>query len=251
MSAAPFLCHIDDMTRFLLIHGGWQGGWCWENVSAELRRRGHEAYAPTLPGSGPNDPDRRYRGMAELARHAVGALPDGASDVVAVGHSGGGPVAQAIYELIPDRLRQIVFIDAFVLQDGRSVIDDVPAAMIDQFTSAAAATPDRTIPISEELWVDGLCGSVNEEAARRWFSRTVPLPVGWLEERVSLPTFATSGVPTAYIFLDDDVAVFDREMFERQAARLIDPAVINCPGSHEAMLTHPASLTDALLTVAG
>jgi pimeloyl-ACP methyl ester carboxylesterase len=241
----------ENPMRFLLIHGGWQGGWCWDAVTAELRRRGHEAYAPTLPGCGPDDQDRRHRGMAELARHAAGEIPDGAGDVVVVGHSGGGPVAQAVYEQIPARVRQVVFVDAFVLFDGGSIFDDVPVPMVEQFTAAAAATPDLTLPMPQDLWVRGLCGGADEEAARRWLARTVPLPIGWLEERVSLPAFAASGVPTAYVFLADDVGLFGHEMFERQASRLVGPVVTTCPGSHEAMLTHPVALAGALLAVAG
>jgi pimeloyl-ACP methyl ester carboxylesterase len=236
---------------FLLIHGGWQGGWCWDGLAAELRRRGHEAYAPTLPGCGAGDRDRSHRGMAELARYAAGEIPNGASGVVVVGHSGGGPVAQAVYEQIPDRVRQVVFVDAFVLSDGASIFDDVPVPMVEQFTMAAAATPDLTLPMPEDVWVRGLCGGADEEAARGWLSRTVPLPIGWLEERVSLPTFAASSVPTAYVFLADDVSLFGREIFEQQASRLARPVVATCPGSHEAMLTHPVALADALLAVAG
>jgi pimeloyl-ACP methyl ester carboxylesterase len=237
--------------RFLLIHGGWQGGWCWDAVAAELRRRGHEAHAPTLPGCAPDEPDRTYRGMAEFARHAAAELvAANAEDVVVVGHSGGGPVAQAVCEQIPERVRQVVFIDAFVLEDGASIFDEVPALMVEQFTAVAAASPDRTIPMPEDLWVHGLCGDAAEADARRWLARTVALPIGWLAERVSLPTFATSGIPASYIFLADDNGVFDRAMFERQAGRLRRPRMATCPGSHEAMLTQPVALADALLEVA-
>jgi pimeloyl-ACP methyl ester carboxylesterase len=237
--------------HFLLIHGGWQGGWCWDAVAAELRRRGHEAYAPTLPGCAADELDRTYRGIPELARHAAGELvAHNAGDVVVVGHSGGGPVAQAVFERVPDRVRQVTFVDAFVLADGTSIFDDVPTAMIEQFTAVAAATPDRMIPMPEDIWVHGLCGDAAEADARRWLARTVALPIGWLEERVSLPTFATSGLPTAYIFLASDSGVFDRAMFERQAARLHQPRVTTCPGSHEAMLTQPVALAGALLEVA-
>ena len=213
--------------RFLLIHGGWQGGWCWDSVVAELGRRGHEAYAPTLPGFGPDETDRTYRGMRELARHAAGELVTrDVEDVVVVGHSGGGPIAQAVVEQGPARVRQVVFVDAFVLTDGMSIFDDIPAPMVDQFTAVAA-----------------------EADARRWLPWTVALPISWLEERVRLATFATSGVSTGYVFLADDKGLFDRAMFERQAARLDRLRVATCRGGHEAMLTQPVALTDALLEI--
>jgi pimeloyl-ACP methyl ester carboxylesterase len=237
--------------RFLLIHGGWQGGWCWDSVVAELGRRGHEAYAPTLPGFGPAETDRTYRGMRDLARHAAGELVTrDVEDVVVVGHSGGGPIAQAVFEQVPDRVRQVVFVDAFVLTDGMNIFDDIPDPMVDQFTAVAAATADRTIPLSDDIWVHVLCGDAAEADARRWLPWTVALPIGWLEERIRLATFATSGVSTGYVFLADDKGLFDQAMFERQAARLDHPRVATCRGGHEAMLTQPVALTDALLEIA-
>jgi pimeloyl-ACP methyl ester carboxylesterase len=236
--------------RFLLIHGGWQGSWCWDGMVAELGRRGHEAYAPTLPGCDPDDSDRTYRGMRALARHAAAEIVAlDADEVVVVGHSGGGPIAQTVFEEIPDRVRQVIFVDAFVLADGMSIFDEVPAAMVEQFTAVAAGTPDRVLPMSEDIWINGLCTDATDADARRWLSLTVPLPIAWLEERLSLPTFASSGVPTGYIFLDNDTAVFDRALFQRQAARLECPRIATCPGSHEAILTQPLALTDALLDV--
>ena len=38
------------MTAFMLVHGGWHGGWCWKDLVAQLEVRGHEAYAPSPTG---------------------------------------------------------------------------------------------------------------------------------------------------------------------------------------------------------
>ena len=40
------------MTTFVLVHGGWHGGWCWKRVAARLRQAGHEVFTPTLTGLG-------------------------------------------------------------------------------------------------------------------------------------------------------------------------------------------------------
>jgi hypothetical protein len=41
--------------HFVLIHGAWHGGWCWEGVVRELVKAGHTAEAPTMPGHNPDD----------------------------------------------------------------------------------------------------------------------------------------------------------------------------------------------------
>jgi len=38
------------MATFVLVHGAWHGGWCWQKVIPFLEAAGHEVYAPTLTG---------------------------------------------------------------------------------------------------------------------------------------------------------------------------------------------------------
>ncbi|MFD1490412.1 alpha/beta fold hydrolase [Ancylobacter vacuolatus] len=40
------------MTTFVLIHGAWHGGWCWDRVAPLLEVAGHRVAAPTLSGLG-------------------------------------------------------------------------------------------------------------------------------------------------------------------------------------------------------
>ena len=41
--------------HFVLIHGAWHGGWCWDGVIQALGKGGHTAVAPTMPGHGPDE----------------------------------------------------------------------------------------------------------------------------------------------------------------------------------------------------
>jgi len=60
--------------RFLLVHGGWQGGWCWDQVAVRLRAAGHEVLAPTLAGLGPDAADRFDISATEMARRLADDL---------------------------------------------------------------------------------------------------------------------------------------------------------------------------------
>ena len=235
--------------RFLLIHGGWQGGWCWDGVKAVLEDRGHEVYAPTLAGFGSDDVDRSgitlddmtLPVIAELARRDL-------RDVVAVGHSGGGPVIQLLREADPARFARLVFVDAWVLNNGERIYDVLPAELSATLRAAAAASPDRSVPLPPEMWCAGLMNDVDEDEALRWYARVTPSPEISMSTPFQLPTFATSGVPASYIYLDADVTV-PREKYEANAARLTNPKMTTSPGAHEAMLSRPRELAEAILRV--
>jgi pimeloyl-ACP methyl ester carboxylesterase len=235
--------------QFLLIHGGWQGGWCWDGVKAALEAEGHEVCAPTLPGFGDDEADRSRITLEDMTTSVTVELARrGLRDVVAVGHSGGGPMIQLLWEADPARFARLVFVDAWVLEDGERIYDVLPAELVASLQAAAAATPDRSVPLPPELWCSGLMNDVAEEEALRWYARVTPSPEVSMSEPLRLPTFATSDVATSYVFLDADVTV-PRETYEANAERLKDPRVTNSPGAHEAMLSRPRELAEAILRV--
>jgi hypothetical protein len=135
-----------------------------------------------------------------------------------------------------------------VLADGESIFDALPDELTESLKAVAANRPDRCIPMTPDFWSGGLMNDVSVEEADRWLDRLVPSPEVWLSEPARLPTFATADVPTSYVFLEDDRAV-PREVWEANAARLRDPRTTTSPGAHEAMLTRPRELAEALLRV--
>src|SRR5579859_6610796 len=113
------------MAIFVLVHGGFHGGWCYARVAAELRAEGHDVYTPTLSGLGER---------AHLANHLIN-LSTHIQDIVAVidtndlqdvilcGHSYGGVVITGVAGLIGERIRTLFYLDAAVPEDGQSLFD--------------------------------------------------------------------------------------------------------------------------------
>jgi pimeloyl-ACP methyl ester carboxylesterase len=120
--------------KFVLVPGGWQGGWVFDSVAAELRQAGHEVEAVTLSGlelDGPADPDRppnldtHIDQVAELVaavlpKARAGRQPDSYERVVLCGHSYAGLVIAGVADRLGDRLARLVYIDAYVPADGDS-----------------------------------------------------------------------------------------------------------------------------------
>jgi pimeloyl-ACP methyl ester carboxylesterase len=90
------------MATFVLVHGGWQGGWSWRRVVPHLRASGHAVYTPTLTGLG----ERAHllgcvEGLDTHVNDVLGVIEyEDLEDVVLVGHSYGGVVTTAVAEVV-------------------------------------------------------------------------------------------------------------------------------------------------------
>ncbi|MGW2964747.1 alpha/beta fold hydrolase [Streptomyces sp. NPDC001220] len=109
--------------KFVMVPGGWQGGWAFDEVAAELHRDGHQVEAVTLAGlepDGPADVDRPPNLDTHIDQVA-GLIEGGGEGPLALcGHSYGGMVIAGVADRLVDRLDQLVFIDAYVPEDGDS-----------------------------------------------------------------------------------------------------------------------------------
>src|SRR5688572_12471656 len=113
----------EEMATFVLVHGGWDGGWAWRSVAKDLQAAGHEVFTPTLTGSG----ERVHLASPEIGldthiQDIVNVLRfENLSDVLLVGHSYGGMVITGVAEQMPERIDQLIYLDAFAPRDGESL----------------------------------------------------------------------------------------------------------------------------------
>lgn len=113
------------MTTFLLAHGAWNGGWAWHRVRALMLEAGHAFWTPTYTGLG----ERAHLAHREidLDTHIADLMgvieAEELRDIVLVGHSYGGMVATGVADRARDRVRRLIYIDAFAPRDGQSVND--------------------------------------------------------------------------------------------------------------------------------
>jgi pimeloyl-ACP methyl ester carboxylesterase len=116
------------MATFVLVHGAWLGGWCYQRVARVLRRAGHDVYTPTLTGLG--ERAHLMNPSISLDTHINDVLGlirwEMLSDIVLCVHSYGGTVISGVTEKALGTIRSLVFIDAFVPEDGQSHMDLFP-----------------------------------------------------------------------------------------------------------------------------
>lgn len=110
---------------FVLVHGAWHGAWCWRHVLPLLRQAGFESHAVTLTGLG----DRAHLAHADInldthIQDVIGLIEtEELHDVVLVGHSYAGMVITGVADRIGDRIKRLVYFDAFVPSNGKSLLD--------------------------------------------------------------------------------------------------------------------------------
>lgn len=159
------------MTNFVLVHGAWHGGWCWRDVARTLRAAGHEVFTPTLTGLG--DRIHLQNSHTDLSLHVQDIVNtieyENLRNVVLCGHSYGGMVITGVADRIPERLDALVYLDAFVPEDGDSVFSLMPAERVQHFRDEAKTHGDDWLipPVTAEFfgvtdpdkrkWVDDMC----------------------------------------------------------------------------------------------
>src|SRR5262245_10957634 len=232
-------------TTFVLVHGAWHGGWAWQRVADRLRARGHIVFAPTLTGLG-EGAHLLHPGI-DASLHIADVLNvvkcERLDDFVLVGPSYGGSVISGVAEAMPDAIRSIVFLDAFIPDNGDATIDLVQPA-VQEVIRAALARGETTVPVR-----DAAAFNVNEKD-RAWVdSLATPQPMGTMTEKLTL-TGARERIPKkTYI----RASGYPNVSFDKAYARVkADPTwrTYEVPCGHDVMIDAPDKLTEILLEVA-
>ena len=136
------------MATFVLIPGGWHGGWYFQGFAEALRVRGHRAYAITLTGLG----ERRHllRAGVNLDTHVEDVVQlmesENLSEVILLGHSYAGMVVSGVLDRAPDRIAAAIYADAYVPDDGQSCFGLSTDAFRQQFLASAATDGFSVLP---------------------------------------------------------------------------------------------------------
>src|SRR6266404_7087239 len=119
------------MTDFILIHGAWRGSWTWTRVRRLLAAAGHRVFTPTLTGVGERSHllSRDVGLDTHVADVANLMIWENLRDIVLVRHSYGGVVARHVADRMPDRIRSLIYLDAFVPENGKPFSTTCPTTV--------------------------------------------------------------------------------------------------------------------------
>ncbi|WP_019938050.1 alpha/beta fold hydrolase [Bordetella sp. FB-8] len=253
-AAAPEVATPDVATpdaksgTYVLVHGAWHGGWCWDVVARILRTHGHRVFTPTLTGLG----ERAHlltpqTGLQTFIQDLVDVLDhNDVSNAILVGHSFGGLSLIGAADRVPQRIRQLVFLDAMVLSNGESAFSGLPADVVAKRTRLAMETSNGlTVPVPPAR----AFGVFDPEQVALIERHCTPHPFKTFTDPMVLQGPPGGTLPKVYIQCVDPIyaPLQDSRDFVRTRK---DWAWDQIATGHDAMLSAPAELADKLLAFA-
>lgn len=230
---------------FVLVHGAWHGAWCWRRVADLLQTRGHQVFAPTLTGLA--DRSHLLGAGINLDTHIADIVNlvkwEGLDGIVLVAHSYAGfPVSGAI-ERIFDQVASVVFLDAFIPENGQKSLD-LASEFARKSTREAIARGGIANPAPKAAQF-----AVNERD-RAWVdAKLTPQPIGVALQPIRLTGARERIAKKTYI----RAAQYPQPAFDGYyAAKKADPSWRTCevPCGHDVMIDMPERLVDILLDAA-
>jgi pimeloyl-ACP methyl ester carboxylesterase len=215
-----------------------------------LEEEGHRVVALDLPGHG--DDSTAVSGMtldANVARirKAVEAADE---PVILVGHSMGGIAITQAAEEVPDRIATLVYVAAFLPQDGQS-LRGLAQSVVDPFFAANTQVNESegTAVIPEEVVRDAAFGECDEKDVAFATSRLVPESLAAMGAPVTITPERAGSVPRVYIeCLRDRTIPIDGQRAMQHAVGC--PRVLRIDTDHSPFLSRPRELADHLLSLA-
>lgn len=231
-----------EKATFVLVHGAWHGGWCWNKVVPLLRAAGNDVFTPSLTGLG-----ERVHLLApeiDLTTHIADILGvleyEDLNNVVLVGHSYGGMVISGVAARAGSRLAQLVYLDAFLPEDGKALRDYAPGEVLDEMVNTqgdgwrlpsymVAADFGVTDP-DDAVWVNARLGDQ---------------PYKTFTQPLDLAGNSSDDIRRAYILTTQDTFVPHAARAKRDGFEYVELF----SAGHDSMVTRPAELVELFLNL--
>ncbi|HLV86811.1 MAG TPA: alpha/beta hydrolase [Candidatus Sulfotelmatobacter sp.] len=187
------------MSTFVLVHGAWQSAGTWDLLAPLLEKNGHRVLRPVLSGLGTDG--KNLSADITLRQHikdVLAQLTAAGEPVILVGHSYAGMIISGVVEENPAQVKSLVFLDAFVPEDGQKVLDLLPADVGVYFRSVASEQGDGwRLPGGDSLL--DLWGLPPGEAREFVRARLCDFTLRCFDEPLPLPTNRKASVPSIYV----------------------------------------------------
>lgn len=233
---------------YVLVHGAWHTGELLEPVAQHIRDAGHRCFCPTLVGNRPED-DRSRLGLHEAAQSLIDFLTEqDLSEVRLVGHSAAGMVVAAAVDALPERIRRLVFWNAFVPLNGECMNDMCPPSYVQLFEQLAAAN-QGALMLPFPIWREAFINDADLQLAESTYRRLNPHPYRYYTDRITLRAeLAELAIGKSYLNCQQDIAMpHSLPWHPRLSERLGLFRLVECPGSHELGFTNPRLAAEKIL----
>jgi pimeloyl-ACP methyl ester carboxylesterase len=232
-----------------LIHGAWHGRWCWEKLIPKLERNGHPVVARDLPGLGLDRTPATQITLQAYADAVSEALAKEVEPAVLVGHSMGGIIISEVAERMPEKIKSLVYLTAYLPASGQSLME-------------LATSDPETAEGGKYLLIDGLTctirpdvirelvyGNCTPEDAARATRLLVPQPLIAFSTPVHVTGERFGRIPKFYIQCSQD-RILSPSLQRKMAVTTPCEQIFSIDADHSPFLSAPDELASQLLHIA-
>lgn len=233
------------MKTVVLVHGAWHGGWCWSAVASILRARGYTVFTPTQTGLG--ERSHLLSKSVDLEVFITDILNvfkwEDLHDVMLVGHSFGGAVISGVADRLHNRVRQLVYLDAVILEHGQSPLSLLPKELAEARRKQSYETSDGLSIPPPPAAAFGIT-----DPSQQLFvaSRLTPHPLKTYEAPVKLENPVGNGIPASYVVCTNPI--YEPLETSRKRVKLAAWKMREIRSGHDAMVIAPEQVAELLET---
>lgn len=228
---------------YVLLHGGWHGGWCWKHVANGLRTRGHRVTCPTQTGLA----ERAHLISGDLTLETFGQdlinhlIYEDLNDVVLVGHSFGGNALSIAAERVPNRIRSLIYLDCTILMGGMRLVDTMSPGKLRERVKAFEASPDGISIAPPPASMFG----VTDPEQQAWVeARLTPHPISTMLAPLPIEGTPGNGLPARYVACTDPL--YHPQDRVREWGTVLNCTPEQIATGHDAMVCAPEQLVEML-----
>jgi pimeloyl-ACP methyl ester carboxylesterase len=231
---------------YVLVHGAWLSSWCWDGVKTRLEAHGAKVVVPDLIAHGADKSPVSAATLDAYIAQIADVVSAQGQPVVLVGHSMGGVVISGVAEKVPDHISKLVYLAAYLLEDGQSIMDASKFADDSQAAPNFEFAPDySTAAIKHDALVAVFAADAPAADQALLLERARPEPLAPFQGKLALSAARYGKVPRAYIETSQDRVITPKAQAVMLEATPT-PVIATLPTSHTPFFADPDATAKAI-----
>lgn len=233
---------------FVLVHGAFQDASCWDKLIPLIKKAGHQAIAVNLPGRRGNDADAEKLTIDSYAEAVIKVIREQSQPVALVGHSAGGITISAVAEAVPDRIKRLIYVSAYLPVSGQS-LQTLSSSDTDSLLAKGAFTvvDGKYAEVKADSRAMAFGNDAEPALQKKIAASLIREPLPPLAQQVTLTAEKFGAVRKLYVLTRNDNTVSPNLQRRMLKATPVDQ-VFELDSGHAPYMTAPKQLAAAILS---